>query len=284
MANQAKDGDTVIIKKYANRRLYNTRTSSYITLDHLAQMVKENVEFKVIDAKSGADLTHSILTQIIMEEEAGGEQMLPTNFLRQLIAMYGNSMQALLPGYLEASMEHFRENQNKLRKAIEDRSAPIRWPRSPSATWKCSRLPLPPSCPALPGGQLRPRRGKVRVGRGRAFRTAQADGRNAEEARPARQVSRASAGLLSCRFTGAILRPFCRAGMIGALPNWLAPLIRQGMNQPKIKHALPVKRDEDFAQWYQAVIAEAELAEESGVRGCMVIKPWGTASGNASRS
>lgn len=120
MANAAKDGDTVIIKKYANRRLYNTRTSSYITLDHLAQMVKENIEFKVLDAKSGADLTHTILTQIIMEEEASGEQMLPTNFLRQLIAMYGNSMQALLPSYLEASMEHFRENQAKLRKAIED--------------------------------------------------------------------------------------------------------------------------------------------------------------------
>jgi len=120
MANQFKDGDTVIIKKYANRRLYNTRTSSYITLDHLAQMVKENVEFQVIDAKSGADLTHTILTQIIMEEESTGEQMLPTNFLRQLISMYGNSMQSLLPGYLEASMEHFRENQNKLRKAIED--------------------------------------------------------------------------------------------------------------------------------------------------------------------
>jgi polyhydroxyalkanoate synthesis repressor PhaR len=120
MANAAKDGDTVIIKKYANRRLYNTRTSSYITLDHLAQMVKENIEFKVLDAKTGADLTHTILTQIIMEEEASGEQMLPTNFLRQLIAMYGNSMQALLPSYLEASMEHFRENQVKLRKAIED--------------------------------------------------------------------------------------------------------------------------------------------------------------------
>jgi polyhydroxyalkanoate synthesis repressor PhaR len=159
MANQAKDGDTVIIKKYANRRLYNTRTSSYITLDHLAQMVKENVEFKVIDAKSGADLTHSILTQIIMEEEAAGEQMLPTNFLRQLIAMYGNSMQALLPGYLEASMEHFRENQNKLRKAIEDRSAPIRWPRLPSATWKCSRPPPPHSCPAPPPPE--PRRAKT---------------------------------------------------------------------------------------------------------------------------
>jgi polyhydroxyalkanoate synthesis repressor PhaR len=120
MANTAKDGDTVIIKKYANRRLYNTRTSSYITLDHLAQMVKENIEFKVLDAKTGADLTHTILTQIIMEEEASGEQMLPTSFLRQLIAMYGNSMQSLLPSYLEASMEHFRENQVKLRKAIED--------------------------------------------------------------------------------------------------------------------------------------------------------------------
>lgn len=120
MANAAKDGETVIIKKYANRRLYNTRTSSYITLDHLAQMVKENIEFKVLDAKTGADLTHTILTQIIMEEEASGEQMLPTNFLRQLISMYGNSMQALLPGYLEASMEHFRENQVKLRKAIEE--------------------------------------------------------------------------------------------------------------------------------------------------------------------
>ena len=120
MANAGKDGDTVIIKKYANRRLNNTRTSSYITLDHLAQMVKENIEFKVLDAKTGTDLTHTILTQIIMEEEASGEQMLPTNFLRQLISMYGNSMQALLPGYLEASMEHFRENQVKLRKAIED--------------------------------------------------------------------------------------------------------------------------------------------------------------------
>ena len=120
MANTAKDGEIVIIKKYANRRLYNTRTSSYITLDHLAQMVKENVEFQVIDAKTGTDLTHTILTQIIMEEEATGTQMLPTNFLRQLISMYGNSMQSLLPGYLDASMDHFRENQVKLRKAIEE--------------------------------------------------------------------------------------------------------------------------------------------------------------------
>ena len=114
------NGESVVIKKYANRRLYNTRSSSYITLDHLAKMTREDIEFKVVDAKTGADITHSILTQIIMDEEAGGEQMLPTSFLRQLIAMYGNSMQSLLPGYLEASMEHFRENQSKLRKAIEE--------------------------------------------------------------------------------------------------------------------------------------------------------------------
>ena len=113
-------GDTIVIKKYANRRLYNTRSSSYITLDHLAKMTREDIEFKVVDAKTGADITHSILTQIIMDEEAGGEQMLPTSFLRQLIAMYGNSMQSLLPGYLEASMDHFRENQSKLRKTIEE--------------------------------------------------------------------------------------------------------------------------------------------------------------------
>ena len=118
---ESKTGDEpIVIKKYANRRLYNTRSSSYITLDHLAKMTRDEVAFKVIDAKSGADITHSILTQIIMDEEAGGEQMLPTSFLRQLIAMYGNSMQSLLPGYLEASMEHFRENQAKLKKAIED--------------------------------------------------------------------------------------------------------------------------------------------------------------------
>lgn len=112
--------ETIIIKKYANRRLYNTRSSSYITLEHLAQMTREGADFQVVDAKTGADITHSILTQIIMEEEAAGEQILPTNFLRQLIGMYGNSMQAMLPGYLEASMDHFRENQTKMRKAFEE--------------------------------------------------------------------------------------------------------------------------------------------------------------------
>jgi polyhydroxyalkanoate synthesis repressor PhaR len=115
----AKD-DTVIIKKYANRRLYNTRSSSYITLDHLAKMTRENIDFKVLDAKTGTDITHQILTQIIMDEETNGEQILPVNFLRQLIGMYGNSMQSLLPQYLEASMEHFHANQVKLRKAFEE--------------------------------------------------------------------------------------------------------------------------------------------------------------------
>ena len=121
MADAAdKSGDTVIIKKYANRRLYNTRSSSYITLEHLAKMTRENVDYKVLDAKSGADITHQILTQIIMEEESSGEQMLPVSFLRQLISMYGNSMQSLIPHYLEASMENFRANQVKLHKAFED--------------------------------------------------------------------------------------------------------------------------------------------------------------------
>jgi polyhydroxyalkanoate synthesis repressor PhaR len=116
----APSGEPIIIKKYANRRLYNTKSSSYITLDHLAKLIREEVEFKVVDAKTGSDITHTILTQIIMDEESGGEQMLPTSFLRQLISMYGNGMQALVPRYLEASMDQFRANQAKLRKTIEE--------------------------------------------------------------------------------------------------------------------------------------------------------------------
>ncbi len=109
----------VIIKKYANRRLYNTRSSSYITLDDLARMTRENIDFQVLDAKTGNDITHGILTQIIMDEEASGEQMLPLSFLRQLIGMYGNQMQSLMPPYLEASMQNFRDNQLKLKEAFE---------------------------------------------------------------------------------------------------------------------------------------------------------------------
>jgi len=111
--------DSVIIKKYANRRLYNTDTSSYITLEHLAAMIREQRDFKVIDAKTEEDITHNVLTQIIMEEESRGQTMLPVNFLRQLISMYGDSMQAVVPGYLEASMDAFRRNQEQFRTAVE---------------------------------------------------------------------------------------------------------------------------------------------------------------------
>ncbi|WP_448582055.1 polyhydroxyalkanoate synthesis repressor PhaR [Thermaurantiacus sp.] len=110
--------EPVIVKKYANRRLYNTETSSYITLDHLSTMTREGREFKVIDAKSGEDITHNVLTQIIMEEETRGVTMLPASFLRQLISMYGDQMQALVPLYLEASMDAFRRNQEQFRAAF----------------------------------------------------------------------------------------------------------------------------------------------------------------------
>ncbi len=125
--SEGADGAT-IIKKYANRRLYNTASSSYITLENLAQMTREGVEFKVLDAKSGDDITHAILTQIIMEEESsGGEQMLPISFLRQLIGMYGNSMQSMMPAYLEAMMTNFRDNQAKVAEALHARvgSSPL---------------------------------------------------------------------------------------------------------------------------------------------------------------
>jgi len=114
----APGDDVVIIKKYANRRLYNTESSAYITLEHLAEMVRAKRQFKVVDAKSGEDITHNVLTQIIMEEEARGTNMLPVNFLRQLIAMYGDSMQGLVPQYLEASLEAFQRNQSQFRDAM----------------------------------------------------------------------------------------------------------------------------------------------------------------------
>jgi polyhydroxyalkanoate synthesis repressor PhaR len=118
MASAQPDDDVVIIKKYANRRLYNTESSSYITLEHLAEMVRKKREFKVVDAKSGEDITHAVLTQIIMEEEARGKTMLPVNFLRQLIGMYGDSMQSMVPQYLEESLEAFQRNQSQFRDAM----------------------------------------------------------------------------------------------------------------------------------------------------------------------
>ena len=109
----------VTIKKYANRRLYDTESSTYVTLDRLAQMIREGRDFVVVDAKTGEDITHQALTQIIVEEEArGGATMLPASFLRQLIALYGNSMQTMVPGYLDAAMQSFAKNQAAFKDAF----------------------------------------------------------------------------------------------------------------------------------------------------------------------
>ena len=110
----------IVIKKYANRRLYNTETSSYVTLDHLARMVKEGSVFVVKDAKTGEDITRSVLTQIIVEEESKGESLLPIGFLRQLIGFYGDSLQSLVPRYLEYSMQSFSKNQERMRDYIRN--------------------------------------------------------------------------------------------------------------------------------------------------------------------
>jgi polyhydroxyalkanoate synthesis repressor PhaR len=110
----------VKIKKYANRRLYNTATSSYVTLDHLCQMVKEGTEFVVHDAKTGEDITRSVLTQIIVEEEGKGQNLLPVSFLRQLISFYGDNLQALVPRYLDYSMGNFARNQEQMRRYVQE--------------------------------------------------------------------------------------------------------------------------------------------------------------------
>lgn len=109
----------VVVKKYANRRLYNTEASSYVTLDHLAQMVKDGREFVVYDAKTGDDITRQVLTQIIVEEEAKGSNLLPIGFLRQLISFYGDSLQGLVPRYLEHSMSAFARQQEQMRRAMQ---------------------------------------------------------------------------------------------------------------------------------------------------------------------
>ena len=118
MAAPRSPDDVVIIKKYANRRLYDTESSTYITLERLAEMVRQKRDFQVVDAKSGEDITRSVLTQIIMDEEARGSTMLPVNFLRQLISMYGDQMQAVVPQYLEASLDQLQRNQSQLREAM----------------------------------------------------------------------------------------------------------------------------------------------------------------------
>ncbi len=115
MAEADPSGDRVVIKKYANRRLYNTRSSAYVTLDHLSEMVKEGVDFVVYDAKTNEDITRSVLTQIIFDEESRGQNLLPIQFLRQLIRFYGDSMQGFVPSFLELSLDGFTRQQERMR-------------------------------------------------------------------------------------------------------------------------------------------------------------------------
>ena len=117
-AKTQSDPAPVIIKKYANRRLYNTSTSSYVTLDNLSQMVRAGGDFIVYDAKNGDDITRSVLTQIIVEEEQKGQNLLPISFLRQIIGFYGNNMEWLVPRYLEFTMKSFARNQEQLTKSV----------------------------------------------------------------------------------------------------------------------------------------------------------------------
>jgi polyhydroxyalkanoate synthesis repressor PhaR len=116
----ASETPPIVIKKYANRRLYNTATSSYVTLDDLSAMVKQGGDFVVYDAKTGEDITRSVLTQIIVEEEQKGQNLLPISFLRQLISFYGDNMQWLVPRYLEHAMKMFARNQEQMRKNLQE--------------------------------------------------------------------------------------------------------------------------------------------------------------------
>jgi polyhydroxyalkanoate synthesis repressor PhaR len=147
MAETSESGEKtsprVVIKKYANRRLYNTASSSYVTLEHLSDMVKEGVDFVVYDAKTNDDITRPVLAQIIFEEESRGQNLLPIQFLRQLIRFYGDSMQSFLPSYLELSLNSFTQQQEQLRKQFTRPrpgiAARLGSSTSRSArTWRCS--------------------------------------------------------------------------------------------------------------------------------------------------
>lgn len=118
-SDTARKPDPITIKKYANRRLYNTATSTYVTLDALARMIREGVEFNVYDAKTGEDLTRSVLVQIIMEAESNGRSMLPISFMRQLIGFYGGNMETVLSRYLDQSMQTFSQNKDKVRDMLK---------------------------------------------------------------------------------------------------------------------------------------------------------------------
>src|SRR5260221_3278185 len=123
-ADMAKEQEPTIIKKYANRRLYNTGTSTYVTLEDLADMVKNGEIFTVVDAKSGEDITRTVLTQIIFEQENKGQNLLPITFLRQLIRFYGDSIQNLIPTYLDFSIDSLVRDQDKLRNQMTNPFGP----------------------------------------------------------------------------------------------------------------------------------------------------------------
>lgn len=126
-ADKKADNPPILIKKYANRRLYHTQRSEYVTLDDLAQMTKDGVDYVVQDAKSGDDITRSVLTQIIFDAENNGQMLLPTGFLREIIRLYGNSLQGMVPSYLEMSMQNFLQNQEEFRKNFESSSNFMGW-------------------------------------------------------------------------------------------------------------------------------------------------------------
>ena len=112
--SRPKPGEPIVVKKYANRRLYDTGRSAYVTLEDLNEMVKDDIDFIVVDAKSGEDLTRSVLTQIVAEQETKGENLLPTDFLRKLISLYGENMHGVVPSYLEHSMQFLIDNQKQM--------------------------------------------------------------------------------------------------------------------------------------------------------------------------
>jgi polyhydroxyalkanoate synthesis repressor PhaR len=134
----------IVIKKYANRRLYNTDTSTYVTLEHLADMVKEGADFVVFDAKTNEDITRSVLTQIIFDEESRGQNLLPIQFLRQLIRFYGDSLQAFVPSYLELSLDSFARQNDRLKQQFSAMSPGLGMPGlNPAATLGGVPMPSP---------------------------------------------------------------------------------------------------------------------------------------------
>src|SRR6516162_3028960 len=169
-SDKQSDGRPVVVKKYANRRLYNTATSSYVTLEDLARMIKEGGDFVACDAKTGEDITRSVLTQIIVEQEQKGQNLLPISFLRQLISLYGDSMQFLVPGYLEQAMLAFAQNQEQMRRSLQATFGVFpfgQFEEMGSKIWPCSSVPC---------GCLRPTAGRksrlppIPVRRGRTTR------------------------------------------------------------------------------------------------------------------